>query len=502
MAYVIVLDAVALDEMDDELSLELSFTKTVPDALRPPTPSPEITLMFARLGGTRGEYVLRWLGVVRDAWGDKVATRDRRIKIEPLRQCPGPISGTKLLGVLGDQVSTALSGALRVEATILLPEHEKAVLSALRGLHPALPKLLDWLSAVAEPDLLDSSRPEDRSWQEQQDAARAALSIGHIPPSRLAAWRRPARPDAPYLSGIIRDPSEQSLIEYDTQNSVPGARVFSAWSEERLQALGSEFRCDIHVFEHQGRRVEVANVNATTVERRLGTDLIYYHEATQSCVLVQYKRLSPYAGERWIYIDDQLRDQLDRLEAVSELSREPKAPHEWRLGRDPCFLKLAYWPRDDKVAPGPAPGMYLPLSYIRLLLDDDCTLGPMDGRRLGYGYVDRYLVNTQFVELIQHGLAGTVGTSLDQLLTLGEERAQEGYAVAIAVEHATAPVRESVREREKINRQRGKAKKAAGRRRSKPQPPVAPGASSDAEQGVLFVVDDETEAPRSSRRRS
>jgi hypothetical protein len=53
-------------------------------------------------------------------------------------------------------------------------------------------------------------------------------------------------------------------------------------------------------------------------------------------------------------------------------------------------------------------------SYARMLLADDCTLGPRNGRIIGYKSVERYLVTTQFAELVQHGLAGTVGTTVDE----------------------------------------------------------------------------------------
>ena len=92
---------------------------------------------------------------------------------------------------------------------------------------------------------------------------------------------------------------------------------------------------------------------------------------------------------------------------------------------DPCFLKLALWPANTVTQPveGLVPGLYLPLSYVRMLLADDCTRGVRDGynsRYLGYPQVERYLVGDQFVELVKHGLAGTVGTSVEQLRNPGQ----------------------------------------------------------------------------------
>ncbi len=295
---------------------------------------------------------------------------------------------------------------------------------------------------------------------------RLGLAIGNISPSRLAAWRRPSDPDAPYLAGLIPEPFEQGLIEHDARHIDFGADVFTeaGWPSAG-HASGATFRCDIQVFEHLGNRIEVANVNATPVEARLGADLIYYHEATQSFILVQAKRLPSAAGTRWMYVDKQLLGQLDRLDEVAALSRTPWAPHEWRLGTDPCFVKLAYWPLGETIDPGPAPGMYLPVPYVRLLLEDDVTRGPNGGTRLGYGYVDRYLGNTEFTELVKNGLVGTVGTTLDDLRSLGMERAEEGMSVSIVVDRATAPPRETVKERHRRNHTRGYDKALAIRMR-------------------------------------
>ncbi len=99
--------------------------------------------------------------------------------------------------------------------------------------------------------------------------------------------------------------------------------------------------------------------------------------------------------------------------------------------------------------------MYLPVPYVRLLLEDEVTQGPNGGTRLGYGYIDRYLGNTEFTELVKNGLVGTVGTTVDDLRTLGLERAGEGMSVSIVVDRAAAPPRETVKERHRRNHIRG-----------------------------------------------
>ncbi|GGK54864.1 hypothetical protein [Streptomyces flaveus] len=80
----------------------------------------------------------------------------------------------------------------------------------------------------------------------------------------------------------------------------------------------------------------------------------------------------------------------------------------------------------------PARGTYIPLSYARVLLEDDCTLGPRGGRIFSYERANRYLVGSEFAELVKLRLVGTVGTSVEQLRDFGLQRAHEGYSVMLS----------------------------------------------------------------------
>ncbi len=454
MVYVIALSAEELDRIDTELRIKQSFTKTVAVAALPRDQTPHITLLVTRTSAANDQCPLLWLGVVRQPRGEKVAAVDSRIAVDLVRECPVRVDMQLILRKSPPHLGHALMSALSGEVTVLGDEDSEALLVTLAREHDLLRRTLDFLGEAADPEPLDPRRVEDRAWQEQYDMTRLGLVLGNIPPSRLAAWGRPRDPDAPYLAGLIPEPFEQGLIENDVRHIDFDVFTEAGWPS-RSRASGAAFRCDIQVFEHLGSRIEVANINATPVESRLGADLIYYHEATHSFVLVQAKRLPSTAGDRWKYVDKQLLGQLDRLDEVACLSRAPQAPHEWRLGTYPCFVKLAYWPLGESIDPGPAPGMYLPVPYVRLLLQDDSTKGPNGGTRLGYGYVDRYLGNTEFTELVKNGLVGTVGTTIDDLRTLGLERAEEGMSVSIVVDRATAPPRETVKERHRRNHTRG-----------------------------------------------
>ncbi|MFF7157896.1 hypothetical protein [Streptomyces sp. NPDC008139] len=444
-----------LDANRAKFRIEQRFTKSRPKSLNidASLDGPPIVLLIGEApsttGGTRSRW-LAWLGIA--ARHGTVGAVDKSITVDPLRECMAVIPFDGQNGIL-----SSIPEHLRSEFDLAAQPGTVGVCSnavwqaverALRARFPELGDLLDWLLAQADPPVFEDN-PADQSWQEQRDATGSLLRLADFPLSALSAWRRPPSGDDPYTAGLIPQPVEHSLIDYDVRVAGDAFGMFSEWQQ------GSGTRCDIHVLhDASGRRLEVVNVNATPVESRLGTDMLYYHEPTKSFVFVQYKRLHP--DTRSIYVDERLRGQLDRLEETAQLSNPPSQPSEWRLGGDPCFLKLAYWPRNTEKRPaqGLSPGMYLPVSYIRLLLKDDCTRGAKSNstaRILGYDQVERYLTGTQFIDLVKNGLAGTVGTTREQLYALIKRRALAGQSVVMATESSE----ESIRARQTRVRDRG-----------------------------------------------
>ncbi|MGP4018790.1 hypothetical protein [Saccharopolyspora sp. 5N708] len=467
MTYVVVLGERELQSIDEKLEIELRLTKALPSSIHAPDASPQLALVCSRSKATPHSrspssddstpHRLVWLGMVMRPGGNSVGAVDKSITIDPLRRCKEavPLDGSHgLLKALGEYHSNAFNDALRGNSTTILSRGTSdAFVDVVRRTYPSLGNLMEWLLAMAEPSPLDSNSIEDRSWQEQQDSLGTLFRAAKFPVSAIAAWKRPPDRNAPYLAGLIPEPVEHALIDHDTRTTGEFTHFFGDFLNSAVS------RCDIQeFFDDNGRRLEVANINATPVESRLGADMIYYHEATKSFVLVQYKRIS--SDFKNIHVDSRLLDQMDRLDEVARLSREPQTPSDWRLSRDSCFLKLARWPNNRPNDPRlPAEGMYLPVSYARMLLNDECTRGPRNGRILGYETVERYLVTTQFTELVQHGLAGTVGTTVEQLRELVVNRALEGYSVTAGIEHAT----ETERERQNRVRARGKSKKKGKR---------------------------------------
>ncbi|MFD7111777.1 hypothetical protein ACFWAF_16455 [Streptomyces microflavus] len=145
------------------------------------------------------------------------------------------------------------------------------------------------------------------------------------------------------------------------------------------------------------------------------------------------------------------------MEQVSQLSSKPARSHEWRLSTDACFLKFAHWRNGAASGSELAHGMYIPLSYARVLLEDDCTLGPKGGRIFSYERAVGYLVGSEFAELVKLGRVGTVGTSVEQLRDFGLQRAREGYNVMLGFETSDETPRErAVRARSRSAKKRPK----------------------------------------------
>lgn len=454
MVYAITLTHADQKELNSKLTGPQTFTWNIPGRTRRSfdNSNPNIVLIFvadedwdlATKGAkSRGKISLRWIGATLTPLHQKSTSLDYRAHIKLVRPVPHPVTLADLSSVLrkheGDYLEAAVTEYSGVRQ--LGDDEGKVTIGALSYLRPGMADLLEFLKTAINADALDSDEPEDHAWREERDAMRTILRIGQFPTALAGVWRRPNDRHEPYLSGLVRDPTEASLMEHDT-------RFFGDWGGGGYPQV----RCDIQVFTDGKRRLEIANVNATQVEGRLGTDLIYYHHGTQSFTLVQYKKLRPRKQPMYVGPNDRLHSQLDRLEAVSKRSRVPTVARDWRLSNDHCFIKLAHWAEEDFAGDGaPTSGMILPVPYVRLLLQDPATSISGEGRHLGYDQVERYLTNTQFIQLVQDGFIGSVGVDVSTLRAIVDERVEQGNGVMVAAEDSP----ETSAERRRRNHSRG-----------------------------------------------
>lgn len=450
MIYIFCIDSKQRRKISLKLDIHRYFTHVLPESMPSPYPKGNIALLFVRYGeegGANHFHRLDSLGLIVNPRGEKVATFGRRVKVEFLLPPGHQIDLEALVKYLPRELAVKLMRAVDSGAYPLEEAEGTAVLDVLTRLFPYMANLIDYFNELQERDQLEMARPEDAPRWEERDALRVVTRICGMPTPSLNTWKRPADAQEPYMAGLIREPTEQSMIEYDVRHPVEWAAGITGVNRYDIRIMGEGDRC-----------LEVVNVNATKVEARLGTDVIYYHHGTRSFVLLQYKRLS--LRDRSIWVDERLRDQLDKLEKVAELSSTPKNADDWRLNNDPCFLKLAHWePNEDQSTSVPSKGLYLPLSYVRFLLQDPRTRGRNGGVRLGYETVPRYLANSEFIELVKNGLVGTVGTSVEDLNELVTQSVRQGKGVLVAMESGS----ETAAQRQA--RQRSRGGNRGGRRR-------------------------------------
>lgn len=440
------------------------FTKTIPlsNAI---TPITQVALVFTRRTETTrftdiNSYVLTNIGAVVRSPHSKVTTYDRLLKVEEIFRLPGgPLALTEILERLPEEHKSQVP-ELQGGVAYLLPDEVSSVFrEIIHSMRPDALPVMTWLDAIDQPGQFRNDNA-DYLWQLERDAANVALHIADMSPTPLRAWQRPRDDNEPFLAGLVPlpptvdpdaartdgrdsrpsplldlvpDADEQSIIDHD-------ARTFAGW----VNATERHFH--IQSFYDGDRRVDITNVNNRRVEARVGVDLIYYHVNTSSFVLVQYKRLI----DKYVQVNDRLRGQLDRMRGITKFNSQPGKPDQWRIGPDFSFLKLARDQTPDKAAFGMIPGIYLPLSYVDILLTDDMTLGPQGGRRLGYDTVARYLSNKQFIELTAHGLVGTVGVSVTQVKNIVYDLLNDDDSLVIATDHSN----ESTAERQRRLRSR------------------------------------------------
>jgi hypothetical protein len=384
---------------------------------------------------------LTHVGKVGGKTGHKSATSGRTFRIEDLRAIDPPVPVDQILEVLEIDRRVELQAAYSARGGFLSRPTTLAVIDAVRRLRPDSAAVLGWLSAIGAADRFIEG-PAGTRWALDRDKVGIAKRLGGFSPSQ--SWQRPAGDDDPYTAGLFEmrgNPTEVSIMEHDSR-IIPGFH----------EALGSAAgRADVHVFfsdrpDRFGRHrvMQVLNVNATGDETWSGGDLIYYHVSTGSCLVVQYKVLTESKrlgreGEH-VLVDQPMREQIAKLHNLSSASLAPGHPHEWRLGPDCGFLKLAAFDgRMDPDDSGMVRGMYLPASYAQLMLDTG-------HKTLGYDTAGRYFDNTRFIDLVKEGWLGTSGVTINELKEYCKYVLANGGSLLAAVDHSPGGERERVKQ--------------------------------------------------------
>lgn len=226
-----------------------------------------------------------------------------------------------------------------------------------------------------------------------------------------------------FLKGIPqRYIQEESAIQHDLFN----------WS-----GMTPLHEAGVSVFEQGSRRLEVHYANRNALEHTLGVDLIYYNEAFELFVLVQYK-LMKEEGDLVLYRPDpQIVAELARMDQIYNSIRSSAAiqsHEEYRLTDDGFMLKFV--PRKGlKPASGELiKGMYIPREYMHFLMGPKGPKGPQGGAQITFDGAPRYLTNSQFAASIHAGWIGTRGVQTQALKTMVQQFYESGRAMLVAYE--------------------------------------------------------------------
>ena len=170
-------------------------------------------------------------------------------------------------------------------------------------------------------------------------------------------------------------------------------------------------------FTRGDEQLVVININRNKLESTHGADLIYLNEQLGGFVFVQYKTMRHSLGGKPAFRGDANTEQELALMRQIELGEDDGSARSFRLDPRCTFVKLCspvtHLRQRDK---GPIAGLYLPVSYLDVVLKEGLGHGPRAGLALNYDTVPRYMTNTQFAELVRGGWIGTRGRATEDLM--------------------------------------------------------------------------------------
>ena len=266
----------------------------------------------------------------------------------------------------------------------------------------------------------------------QKETLGIALEISGISRDELLEWQLVDGSQQSFLDGLPGAQVREDAMLLADFSTVPGFGTI-----DEVTHYGSKV---FQNAEYPPVRLTVIMANRLPLEQQTGADLIYFNEAYQSFVMVQYKAMEigiNQAEFRW-QAGDQFAQEIERMDALLvELNKIQSGsdPDGYRFSENPFFLKFC--PRvvfnpDDK---GLFKGIYLPLDLWKRSNAAGRLKGSKGGSVLTFQNVGRRINNSEFVGLVS---GSWVGTSIEQsamLRLLIREVLASGKTVTLAIEH-------------------------------------------------------------------
>lgn len=254
--------------------------------------------------------------------------------------------------------------------------------------------------------------------------APSTSSLSNIDEEASTATLRSLPEEEPsFLNGISkRYLQEESTLQHDLFN----------WDNMPLIHTSG-----VSEFKQGDRKLEVIYANKNALEHTLGVDLIYYNQAFELFVLVQYKLMKEESGVMMYRPNAQLQDELARMDIFYTSNPFPSLitkDHEYRFNDDGFMLKLV-----PNVGLHPATGelikgMYISREYMNFLIGPYGPKGPQGGNKITFDNAPRYLTNSEFSSNIKAGWIGFRGVQSEKLKEVIKIFMQTGRALLVAVE--------------------------------------------------------------------
>lgn len=215
---------------------------------------------------------------------------------------------------------------------------------------------------------------------------------------------------------------EESAIQHDLMNWAGDTAI-------HLEGISS--------FEQGSRQLSIIYANRNSLEKTLGVDLIYFNEAYNQFVLVQYKLMKEESGIATYRPDKQFKEELQRMNHFYNLyqpDEQPKLDAEFRTNPDGFFFKLV--PNKGLIAASGelSKGMYLSRQYVHFLLGPNGPMGPKGGSLINFENASRYMSNSEFISNVRLGRLGSFGSVSSSISKIIRTYYEAGRAIMVARE--------------------------------------------------------------------
>lgn len=249
--------------------------------------------------------------------------------------------------------------------------------------------------------------------------------------------------------GLLRYDPKEDLLKYEDETAdspfLKGIDTISLREDQMIandaNVFGGLKRLDSNVlitkFGDNEKQLSIFNVNRTLIEEQTGVDLIYYNAFYKSYVLIQYKRMASENQEKACYRfnDESFKKEYDNMSGIhnslKDIDLKSMGLSDYRLNSGMFYFKFC--PVEVIVKePQMIKGMYTSLDYLTLFLKSDESRGLKGGTYISYDNNPRYLNNTDFTTLVQHGWIGSQLEQTDMITDIINELLRNKHSVVLA----------------------------------------------------------------------